>query len=89
MKQNSDKIYLVSYFRNDYEVTVFVTSKKSTATKYVTRFNKILKKWKNYYKQFEDMTIPFIPWVNDPAKFYRWDMLRNIQNCRYTEIPVR
>jgi len=51
-----DKIYLVKYCGGSYDdfyiVTIFATTKKSTATKYVTRFNKILKKWKEYYSQF-------------------------------------
>lgn len=49
--------YLVRYSGGSYEdafdVVVFATNKKSTATKYCTKFNKLLKKWQNYYKQFE------------------------------------
>ena len=51
------KIYIVRYcggsYDDWYESNVFVTDKKTTATKYVTKFNKTLKKWKNHYKQFE------------------------------------
>jgi len=53
----SGSYYLVRYcggsYDDYYSAVVFVTNKKSTATKYCFKFNKALKKWKGYYEQFE------------------------------------
>ena len=53
----SGSYYLVRYsggsYDDYYSAVVFVTNKKSTATKYCTKFNKLLGKWKTYYSQFE------------------------------------
>ena len=57
-----------------YEQYIFVTDKKSTATKYVTKFNRILKKWKEYSKQFEDNNMG-MTWIKDEyvkQHFNRW-----------------
>jgi len=89
------KIYLVKYFGGSYDdfytVTIFATEKKSTAAKYVTRFNKILKKWKKYYSQFEDKEYEYA-WIKDEhidPHFDRWHSLRNITRCYYDEVEVR
>ena len=89
------KIYLVSYSGGDYDdyytIIIFATTKKSTAVKYVKKFNSILKKWKNYYSQFEENELGF-KWIKDEyveQHFNRWDCLRNINNCYYQEITVR
>jgi hypothetical protein len=91
----ADKIYLVQYdggsYEDSFEATVFATTKKSTATKYVTKFNRILKKWKQYYSQYEDKTLG-ISWITDEyAKKYfnRWYSLRRINKCYYHEVEVR
>lgn len=49
-----------------------------------------LKKWKEYYKQFEDDSS--FKWLKDEfveAHFKRWYSLRNITKCYYDEIDVR
>jgi hypothetical protein len=88
--------YLVKYYGGSYEdsfdAVVFVTNKKSTATKYCTRFNKILKKWQNYYKQFETKKYGIMTWIADEhidKKFYRWNQLNKISRCCYVEVSVR
>lgn len=91
----STRYYLVSYyggFSDDYyETIVFITNNKSTATKYVTKFNRILKKWKKYYEQFETNKIG-IKWIADEhveKYFERWYSLRNITKCYYKEVLFR
>lgn len=91
----SDKIYIVRYSGGDYdgryEVNIFATDKKTTATKYVTRFNKILKKWKEHYKQYERDDL-IMKWIKDEyldLYFDRWDKLRNIDKCYWNEMELR
>ena len=88
--------YLVRYSGGSYEdafdVVVFATNKKSTATKYCTKFNKLLKKWQNYYKQFETKKYGIMTWIADEhidTKFYRWNKLQKISRCYYEEVSVR
>lgn len=90
-----DKIYLVEYscgsWDDHYPVVVFATTKKSVATRYVTRFNRILKKWRKYYEQFEEKQ-GGISWVKDEhlqTKFERWYALKSINKCRYIEVEIR
>ena len=89
------KMYIVRYcggsYDDWYEANVFVTSKKSTATKYVTKFNKILKKWKEHYKQYEDKESG-MDWIKDEyvkQHFNRWNSLRDINKCYWSEIELR
>ena len=91
-----DKIYLVRYYGGSYEDSwdsvIFATTKKTTATKYVTKFNRILKKWKDYYKQFEDNKYGVMQWLKDEhieRHFYRWNNLQRISKCYYEEVSVR
>ena len=91
-----DKIYLVRYsggsWDDYYSEVIFATSKKTKATKYVTKFNKMLKKWKEYYKQFEETKFGVIQCVKDEyveTHFHRWDKLKNIDKCYYEKIPIR
>jgi hypothetical protein len=96
-KQTSStkKMYIVKYYGGSYdhfcETIVFVTDKKATATKYVTRFNKILKKWKEHYSQYEERSILGFKWIKDTFKhkFPRWYALSNITKAYWEEIQVR
>jgi hypothetical protein len=88
--------YLVRYSGGSYEdafdVVVFATNKKSTATKYCTKFNKLLKKWQTHYKQFETKKYGIMTWIADEhidTKFYRWNKLQKISRCYYEEVSVR
>lgn len=90
-------MYIVKYSTgsyDDYGVTdIFITDKKSIATKYVTKFNSILKKWNNYYKQFEET--PYegsCGWIKDEFSeqyFWRWHRLKETNKCWWEEIEVR
>ncbi len=91
----NEKIYLVKYYGGEYEdswnTAIFATHKKSTATKYVAKFNRILKKWKDYYDQFTD-TNGGIRWIKQEhveKHFKRWYYLSGISNCYYEEIEIR
>lgn len=92
---NKGNCYVVKYCggsKDDYYTAViFVTNKKSTATKYCSKFNKALKKWKAYYEQFE--TDEFgIKWIADEyveKHFNRWNSLQNIIRCYYEEVEIR
>jgi len=87
--------YLVKYYGGSYDdyysAVVFVTDKKLTATEYCTKFNKKLKKWKEYYKQFETKKFG-MDWIADEyadKHFDRWNRLINITACIYEEVSCR
>lgn len=94
-KEMNNKIILVKYCGGDYEdyytSVVFATANKKTAKNYVTKFNRILKKWKDYYSQFEQDENGFGWLKSEYAKshFNRWYSLRNIDKCYYEEIEIR
>jgi hypothetical protein len=91
-----DNIYLVKYsggsYDDYYNVIVFATTKKSKATKYCAKFNRILKKWKEYYSQYEEDKYGW-KWIYKEEYinqyFNRWYKLKNINKCNYEKIPVR
>ena len=90
-----NKIYVVKYCGGDYDeyqsVVIFATTNKRIAVQYTNKFNHILKKWKDYYKQFEGNDMGFV-WIKDEhveQHFYRWNRLRYITKCYYEEIEVR
>lgn len=90
-----NKIFVVIYSTGNYEdyhrVMIFATTKKSTATKYVTKFNNILKKWRKHYSQFEDNKMGF-KWIKEEyieQHYDRWNTLRNINKCFWEEVEVR
>lgn len=89
------KMYVVKYSEGSYhdwrEVDLFVTNKKRTATKYVAKFNKTLKKWKEHYKKYEYEEFG-MTWIEDQyveKYFSRWNRLRDINKCYYEEIEIR
>lgn len=88
-------MYVVKYCGGDhedyYEKVIFVTDKKSTATKYVTKFNRILKKWKEYYRQYTENEYGF-EWIKEryvDQYYRRWYSLRNITRCYWEEVEIR
>ena len=91
-----DKIYIVKYTNYNFsdcgeEKISFATTKKTKATKYSQKFNKIVKKYSNHYKQFESNEFGF-NWIKDEyvkQHFRRWNQLRNIGNCYWEEIKIR
>ncbi len=89
-----DKIFLVRYcggsYEDYYDNVIFATTRKSKAQKYTRKFNNILKKWKQYYEQFETDRLG-IKWLDNEHtdKYERWHSLRNITKCYVEEIKVR
>lgn len=90
-----DKIYLCCYSTGAYDdyrvVIVFATTNKSNAKRWVSKFNKILKKWSCYYSQFEGDLGGF-KWIKDEyvEKYYdRWNSIRKINNAFVEEIELR
>lgn len=94
-KSINSTYYLVRYYGGSYDdyynIVIFATNKKTTATKYVRKFNSTLKKWKTYYKQFEENKYGMV-WLADKnieKHFKRWNELRNITRCYYEEVPFK
>lgn len=91
----SNKIYMAYYSAGSYddyrEVIVFASTDKKKVTKWCTKFNKILKKWKEYYSQFESDRYGF-KWIDEQYvdRYYdRWSSLKKINQASYSEVEVR
>jgi hypothetical protein len=88
-------MYIVKYSKGEYEYykehCIFVTSNKSKATRYVTKFNRIHKKYKEYYSRFEEKKLGTMSWIKDGYLEYfdRWIAVREINKCYIEEIEVR
>ena len=88
-------MYIVKYCGGSYEdyytKDIFVTSNKRVATKYVTKFNKLLKKWTEHYWQYEKMWLGIVTIADEHADrhFTRWNSLQKITKCYYEEIAER
>lgn len=90
------KAYLCYYSAGGYDdyrnVNIFVTESLTKANKWMRKFNRILKKWKEYYSQFETKGYGSFKWIGDEfiEKHYdRWSSLRNINRAYITEIEIR
>lgn len=94
MKRIESTIFIVKYrggeYEHAYEKIIFATPIKSKATNYATKFNRILKKWKRYYKQFETISFGLVS-LKDKHEhlFERWACLNDIDKCYYEEVLVR
>lgn len=93
---SNNKIYIVKYSLRRYddyrEEIIFVTVKKSTATKYVTRFNKILKQLEESNKKLEKVESCGWTWIKDKyaENFYRrWSTVREINRAYWEESEIR
>lgn len=93
----NDKIYLACYSTGQYEDfeihIVFASNVKSRVTKWVSKFNKMHKRWEAHYGQYCDSRYGDIlsRWITEEHydKFNRWDMLRNINRAYCNEIGLR
>jgi hypothetical protein len=90
-----EKIYIVKYTTGDcehsWDVIIFATTKKSKAVKYAQKFNRILKKWKEYYSQYE-YNVCGMKWIKDECitqHYNRWHKLREYSKCYWEEIEHR
>ena len=88
-------MYIVKYYGgsydNHYTNDIFVTNNKQTATKYVTKFNKLLKKWKKHYEQYEEKCCGIAVLKDEylGKHFRNWYKLNNITECYWEEIEFR
>lgn len=89
-------VYIVKYSRGSYddyrEEIIFATIKKSTATKYVTRFNKILKQLEESNKKLEKVESYGRTWIKDKyaENFYRrWSTVREINRAYWEQLEIR
>ena len=90
-----DKMFLVKCSSGSYDdyhcKLIFVTKSKSKAAKYCAKYNRILKKWKLHYRQYEENKLGFW-WIKEEfvMKHYdRWHTLNRINRCFLEEIEVR
>jgi hypothetical protein len=83
-------IYIVKYCLNNFggnaKIIIFATKSNMFAKNYCDKFNRILNKWKNYYKQFDNCD-----WLEDENfnKFERWYQLSQIDSCYIDVIQMR
>lgn len=82
-------MYIVKYNYGSYDdftrINVFVTNDEEKAKAYVEKFNAILKKWKEYWKQYENED----GWMEDEDKFQKWLRIADMGKAYYCEIEVR
>ena len=75
-----------------HEVIVFTTNDVRIAKDWVRKFNKIVKKWQEYYDQFCNDRMGF-RWIKDEfveSPIYpRWHQLSEVNNATYQEIELR
>ena len=90
------KAVIVEYSTGAYDdystETIFVTENRRKATKYVTKFNKAVKRWKDYYSQFEGDKYGGMKWIKDEhieKHYQRWASLRRINKCYCYDIEIR
>ena len=86
------KIFIVEYSTGDWDDycvnTIFATTNEKTAIDYVMRFNRIVEKWKTYFKQFKDEDGYLI---NDdfPINYDRYCQIMDVNRAYYCEIETR
>ena len=87
-----NKIYIAKYSKGRYEdkteYIVFASTNKSKVTKWCTKFNKMLKKWSDYYEKYED-ELGWIEKEHIEKHYKRWSWLRELNNAYYEETEIR
>lgn len=91
-----EKIYVAYYSEGSYDdyrkIIVFASTDKRKVTKWCTKFNKILKKWQDYYSQYETKNYGYFKWIGDEyvdLYFNRWHFLKSVNKANYYEIELR
>lgn len=84
-KSEINEVYVVKYYGGDfedrYEKTIFATTDKKYAERYVIKFNTKLQKWKQYHNtNYNGSSYKHID---------RWYELINIYDCYYEKIELR
>lgn len=84
------KAYVVIKTLHNKNEIIFVTSKKSKAIRYVVKFNSILEKWKNHYRQYEVKGMGIWLANKETEKYRRRHYcLNDIYWCYWEEVEVR
>jgi hypothetical protein len=84
-------IYIIKYcggFEDYFENIIFATFNKKLAQKYVEKYNRILNKWKEHYRQYEDDE-GFLDDIHSNYIYYRYEKILNLKNCFYEKIKIR
>ena len=88
-------MYIVKYSGGDYESVytkdIFVTNDKREAMRYVMKANKLLRKWKKYYKRYEVKWLGVTTIADEytEAHYTTWYRLQNVDKCYFEEIELR
>jgi len=87
-----ENLYIVKYSSGEiderYNVEIFATMHKYVAIDYTIKFNEILKRWKHYYKQYENPD----GWIKDEyveKYFDRWYCLKDVKECYVKILELR
>lgn len=89
------KAYICYYVHGSYEdrtiINVFVTTNIEVAQKWVNKFNKVIEKYKDLYKQFEEVSPFFGRQLSEKYCEYveRWDFVNNVKYIGIEEIEIR
>jgi len=63
---------------------------KSDATRYCAKYNRILKKYKEYYKKYEVNKLGLLDWIDDKyigmGVYDKWYSVKNTYNCSYEQV---
>lgn len=72
------------------EQSLFVTTNKSFAQRYIKKFNDLHKKWFDYYKQFTEYQYGILVLKEEHYdKSDRWYMLKDFHRCYIEQIDFR
>ncbi len=89
MINETREMFLVYYTKGGHDdfttISIFVTEDVELAKRYVEKFNRILKNWKDYWATIvnEDN------FMDDGYNFYRWYKVTGIQEAYFKEIEIR
>ena len=88
-------MYIIKYSGGDYESVytkdIFVTNDHREAMRYVMKANKLLRKWKKYYKRYEVKWLGVTTIADEytEAHYTTWYRLQNVDKCYFEEIELR
>ena len=95
MEKNN--MFLVHYWIGEYtdtvDVNIFVTESEETAKAYCTKFNCILTKWKEYYKNLAENARLDDSIDEDSEEYYniwaKYHKIEEVKYCSYRKIEIR
>ena len=90
-----EKVYIVAYSEGLYEdyckYNIFATGSKVKATEYRDKFNKLLKKWQEYYTIYGEEKLGRLYLKEEYVEKYfdRWYKIMDIHECFIEELEIR